>query len=133
MAEARTGSGTGGRNGRSASDDDRTTAGDMAEEMAGAAGGVSGTAKAAMGTAREAAQNVASQLPAATDTARAAMDEASRRMEASSDEMLTVGAALAFGVTIGLFISGTNRLAVALALVPAVAMGATLMDRRSRA
>lgn len=106
--------------------------GSVQHRVGEAAGGMVGVMETARGVAQNMAQNVANQLPSAADTARSAVDQASQQMQTSSDEMLMVGAALTFGVTFGLFISGSNRLAVALALVPAVAMGATLLDRRSR-
>jgi hypothetical protein len=85
-----------------------------------------------MDNARSQAQNVVNQLPAAADTTRQWMDQATRQMQSSSDEMLMVGTALSAGIALGLFVTGTNRLAVGLALLPSIAMGATLMDRRSR-
>lgn len=95
-------------------------------------GEVAGTMVGVMDNARASAQNVVNQLPAAADTGRQWMDQATRQMQSSSDEMLMAGAALTAGLALGLFVTGTNRLAVALAMVPAIAMGATLMDRRSR-
>ena len=53
-------------------------------------------------------------------------------MRAGSDEMLSVGSVLSFGFAMGLLIGGASRLLVAVALVPAAAMGLTLMDRVSR-
>ena len=82
---------------------------------------------------RGAAETVASRLPEAAATTRAAVDEATRRMEAGSDEMLTAGATLSLGLAIGLLLGGANRILVALALIPAAAMGLTLLDRNSRA
>ncbi len=92
-----------------------------------AAGGMVGV----MENARGVAQNVANQLPGAADSARQVVDQASRQMQSSSDEMLMIGSALGFGITLGMFVSGANRLAITLALVPTVAMAATLLDRRS--
>ncbi len=93
---------------------------------------VVGAMDSARTQAQKQAQNVANQLPGAADTTRQWMDEATRQMQSSSDEMLMVGTALSAGIALGLFVTGTNRLAVALALLPSIAMGATLMDRRSR-
>jgi hypothetical protein len=53
-------------------------------------------------------------------------------MRAGSDEMLSIGSVLSFGFAIGLLIGGASRLLVAAALIPAAAMGLTLMDRVSR-
>lgn len=90
----------------------------LAREMAGRAGDVAG--------------EVASRLPAAAASTREALNTAQMRMESSSDEMLTNGTMLSLGVAIGLLLGGSNRLLVAMALIPAAAMGATLIDRRSR-
>lgn len=72
---------------------------------------------------------VASRLPEAAATTRGAVEEAARRMEAGSDEMLAVGASLSLGIAIGMLVGGGNRILVALALLPATAMGFTLLDR----
>jgi hypothetical protein len=77
----------------------------------------------------ERASNVAARLPQAAATTRSAVEEAARRMEAGSDEMLAVGASLSLGLAIGMLIGGANRILVAVALIPATAMGFTLLDR----
>ena len=77
----------------------------------------------------ERASAVAARLPEAAATTRTAVEEAARRMESGSDEALAVGAALSVGLAIGLLLGGGNRLLVALALIPATAMGFTLLDR----
>jgi hypothetical protein len=86
--------------------------------------------------AREVAGDVAGEvvnrLPAAAASTREAITTATRQMESSSDEMLTAGTMLSLGVALGLLLAGSNRLLVAIALIPAAAMGATLIDRRSR-
>lgn len=122
MPETKQSSDTAAENGQSAVASAQQRIGEVAGGMVGV-----------MENARGVAQNVASQFPTAADTTRQIVDQASRQMQSSSDDMLMVGSALAFGVTLGLFLSGSNRLLVATALVPAVAMGATLLDRRSRA
>ncbi len=108
------------------------TNGDATESMGRRFGEMSGSMVGVMENARGAAQNVVNQLPSAADNARQVMDQANRQMQSSSDEMLMVGTALSAGIALGLFVTGTNRLAVVLALLPSIAMGATLMDRRSR-
>ena len=82
--------------------------------------------------AGEVAGEVASRLPVAAASTREAITTAQRRMESSSDEMLTNGTMLSLGVALGLLLGGSNRLLVAMALIPAAAMGATLVDRRTR-
>ena len=81
--------------------------------------------------ASDVATEVANRLPAAAATTRDAVTVAQRRMESSSDEMLTAGAMLSLGVALGLLMAGANRLLVATALIPAAAMGATLVDRKN--
>jgi hypothetical protein len=79
-----------------------------------------------------AAGEVANRLPAAAATTREAIDEASRQMEAAPTDVLVAGTSLSVGVALGLLLGGSPRLLVALALIPAAAMGATLMERRNR-
>jgi hypothetical protein len=81
---------------------------------------------------RGAAETVAARLPDAAASTRAAVDEAARRIETGSDEMLTAGTTLSLGLAVGLLIGGASRLLVVLALIPAAAMGMTLLDRNSR-
>jgi hypothetical protein len=90
------------------------------------------TAAEVASTVRDAAGTVAARLPEAAATTRAAVDEAARRIETGSDEMLTAGATLSLGVAVGLLIAGASRILVVLALIPAVAMGLTLLDRNGR-
>jgi hypothetical protein len=77
----------------------------------------------------ERANAVAARLPEAAASTRGAVEEAARRMEAGSDEMLAVGASLSLGLAIGMLIGGAPRILVAIALIPATAMGFTLLDR----
>jgi hypothetical protein len=79
-----------------------------------------------------AAGEVANRLPAAAATTREAIDEASRQMEAAPTDVLVAGTSLSVGVALGLLLGGSPRLLVALALIPAAAMGATLLERRNR-
>jgi hypothetical protein len=106
--------------------------GDRASGMNGGGGPREVASDVASGV-RGAAENVAAKLPEAAATTRAAVDEAARRIETGSDEMLTMGATLSVGMAVGLLIGGANRLLVVLALIPAAAMGMTLLDRNSRA
>lgn len=103
-----------GANGNARPGGPREVAGDVASSM------------------RDAAETVAARLPEAAATTRAAVDEAARRIDTGSDEMLTAGATLSLGVAIGLLIAGASRILVVLALVPAAAMGLTLLDRTGR-
>lgn len=75
------------------------------------------------------ASSVAARLPDAAASTKEVVEEAARRMEAGSDEMLAVGASLSLGLAIGMLVGGANRLLVAIALIPAMAMAFTLLDR----
>jgi hypothetical protein len=86
----------------------------------------------AAGTVRGAAEAASARLPEVAATTRLAIEDANRQMRAGSDEMLSVGSVLSFGFAMGLLIGGASRLLVAAALIPAAAMGLTLMDRVSR-
>ncbi len=55
-----------------------------------------------------------------------------RQVEAGSDEMLTVGTALSFGLATGLLLAGASRVLVLSAFVPAAVLGLRLLDRSSR-
>ena len=102
----------------------RTT--DEATTRAEAVGGaISDAADSVLGAAGDAV----SRLPDMAATTRSAMEDANRQMRAGSDEMLTVGGVLSFGFAMGLLVGGANRLPVAGALIPAVAMIITLLDR----
>ena len=83
-------------------------------------------------TVRGAAGDAVARLPEVAATTRSALEDANRQMRAGSDEMLSVGSVLSFGFAMGLLIGGASRLLVAVALIPAAAMGLTLMDRVSR-
>lgn len=100
---------------------DRTT------RMETAAGAVSDTAEAVKGAAVE----MTSRLPDAAAATRVAFEDANRRIQAGSDEMLTIGTAVSFGFAVGLLMGGANRTLVAAAFVPVGMMGFTLLDRSS--
>lgn len=93
-----------------------------ARQIAGAAGSAAGSA----------AGEVANRLPAAAATTRDAIDEASRQIDSAPTDVLMIGTSVSVGVALGLLLGGSNRLLVALALIPAAAMGATLLERRNR-
>jgi len=119
MASSRTINGTTGKTTGRAEETSRTAAaGDAAAEAAG--------------TVRAAAGDAVARLPEVAATTRSAIEDANRQMRAGSDEMLSVGSVLSFGFAMGLLIGGASRLLVAVALIPAAAMGLTLMDRVSR-
>ena len=78
------------------------------------------------------AADAAARLPDVAATTRAAFEDANRQMRSESDEMLTIGSALSLGLAGGLLIGGANRLLVVGALLPALMMVLTMLDRSSR-
>ncbi len=100
-------------------------------EAGAASGGIVSTAQEAASRARAAATDVAGKVPDAVATAQVAVDDTARALNELPDQTLMLGAAFSLGVGVGLFLTGTNRLTVLLALVPAAAMAATLISRES--
>jgi len=90
---------------------------------------VGGAVSDAAVTVRDVAADAAARLPDAAATARTAIEDANRQMQGGSDEMLTVGSALSFGLAAGLLIGGAPRLIVVGAFIPAVAMVLTMFNR----
>ena len=109
----------------------KTTSAASREETSRTAAVGDAVAEAA-GTVRGAAGDAVARLPEVAATTRSAIEDANRQMRSGSDEMLSVGSVLSFGFAMGLLIGGASRLLVAVALIPAAAMGLTLMDRVSR-
>jgi len=92
-------------------------------------GGPAETARAVAGNVASAAEQAVAKLPEATQSTRAAVEEANRAIQSGSDEALMAGTTLSVGLALGLLLGGANRLLVILALIPAAAMGFTLLDR----
>ena len=82
-------------------------------------------------TVMSVANDAAARLPEAAATTRVAIADARRAIDSGSDETLSAGTLVAFGFALGLLVGGANRILVLLALVPAAAMGLTLLDRQS--
>ena len=92
-------------------------------------GGAAQTAKVVAGNVGNAASEAVARLPEATQATRQAVEDANRAIQAGSDEALMAGTTLSVGLALGLLLGGANRLLVILALIPAAAMGFTLLDR----
>ena len=75
----------------------------------------------------------AEAMPEAMANAQSAARDTQRRLDQMSDDNLLAGASFSLGLAIGLFVSGSSRLLVALTLVPAAAMLSTLMNREREA
>jgi hypothetical protein len=95
----------------------------------GRAAALGGAVSDAAVTVRDVAAETAARLPDAAATARSAIEDANRQMRGGSDEMLTVGSALSFGLAAGLLIGGAPRVIVVGAFIPAVAMVLTMFNR----
>ena len=96
---------------------------------ASADGGPAQTAKAVAGNVGNVANEAVARLPEATQATRQAVEDANRAIQAGSDEALMAGTTLSVGLALGLLLGGGIRLLVILALIPAAAMGFTLLDR----
>jgi hypothetical protein len=83
----------------------------------------------AAGAAKVAAEDVATRLPGMAAMGRSAFDDATRRIDASSDEMVRLGTAAGFGFAVGLLVGGANRLLVGAAFVPVGMLGMALLER----
>jgi hypothetical protein len=75
----------------------------------------------------------AEAMPDAMASAQSAARDTQQRLDSMSDDNLLAGASFSLGLAIGLFVSGSSRLLVALTLVPAAAMLSTLMSREREA
>jgi hypothetical protein len=94
-------------------------------------GGPAQTAKVVAGNVGNAASEAVARLPEATQATRQAVEDANRAIQSGSDDALMAGTTLSVGLALGLLLGGANRLLVILALIPAAAMGFTLLDRQS--
>jgi hypothetical protein len=94
---------------------------------------IGGVVTDAAGTVRSVASDAAARLPEVAATTRTAIEDANRQLRDGSDEMLTVGSALSFGLAGGLLLGGASRFIVAVALLPAAMMALAMLERSSRA
>ena len=105
-----------------------TTNGGASDEARGALVGVMSTAQDAVKTAAETA---AERLPTAVASAQVAVTDTQRALDELPNQALVIGTSFSLGLGVGMFLTGTNRLLVLVALVPAAAMAATLVGRGS--
>jgi hypothetical protein len=89
-------------------------------------------ARGVAGTVSDAAATAGPKVKDAAGTTADAMREADRVIRTSSDQGLGMIGALSLGAAIGLLIGGANRFLVALALVPAVMVAKTIVERMDR-
>lgn len=111
----------------------RTNGSDAVDEAGNALVGVMNTAQeAAQATAekvRSAAETAADRLPGAVATAQDVSRDTARTLDELPDQALMIGTSFSLGLGCGLLLSGSNRLLVLIALAPAAAMAATLLNR----
>ncbi|MBA2489109.1 MAG: hypothetical protein H0V36_07300 [Chloroflexi bacterium] len=107
-------------------------AGDDSDDRSPLVGVMTSAQDAAQTTAaavRSAAETAAEHLPSAVASAQEVSRDTARVLDDLPDQALVIGTSFSMGLGVGLFLSGSNRLLVALALVPAAAMAATLLNR----
>ena len=93
---------------------------------------IGGAVADAAGTGKDVAAGAAARLPEVAATTRTVIEDANRQLRTGSDEMLTVGSALSFGLAGGLLLGGAHRFVVAAALLPAAMMVLAILDRSNR-
>jgi hypothetical protein len=81
--------------------------------------------------AMELARGVPETVDRAAATTGRMLGEAQRTVRDGSDAALLAGSWMTAGLALGLLVGRAPRLIVAVALVPAVALGMALVDRRS--
>ncbi|MEP7159413.1 MAG: hypothetical protein ABI797_08285 [Chloroflexota bacterium] len=95
----------------------------------GAASVVRSGAAAAADTVRQTAEKAAARLPDAVAGAQVAARDTQKALDGMDDKALLIGTSFSLGLGVGLFLTGANRLLVALALAPAGAMVMTIVGR----
>jgi hypothetical protein len=79
--------------------------------------------------ARNTAERAAARLPEVAANAQGAARDTQKALDQMPNQALLIGTSLSLGFAGGLFLAGTNRLLVAIAAAPAIAMGLTMMNR----
>jgi len=97
------------------------------------AAALAGTAASAAAGVKGVAADAAARLPEVAAGTRTAIEDANRQLRGGSDEMLTIGSALSFGLAGGLLLGGASRFIVAAALLPGAMMVLAMLDRSDRA
>ena len=99
--------------------------------LVGVMNSAQGAAQAATGAVRTMAETAAERLPTAVSTAQEVASGTATTLDELPDQALVIGTSFSLGLGIGLFLTGAHRLFVVLALAPAAAMAATLLNRES--
>lgn len=95
--------------------------------------GVLAGAQDAAEIVRTTAERAAERWPEAVTGAQTAARDTQKALERVPNQGLIIGSSFSFGLGVGLFMTGANRLLVLLALAPAAAMAATLLGRNDEA
>lgn len=91
--------------------------------------GVMAGAQDAAEKVKVSAERAAERLPEAVAGAQVAARDTQRVLDDMPNQALIIGTSFSLGLGVGLFLTGSNRLLVLLALTPAAAMAATLLSR----
>lgn len=103
--------------------------GDSSGTLVGVMNSAQEAAQVTAGKVRSAAETAADKLPAAMSTAQDVSRDTAQTLDSLPDQALMVGTSFSLGLGAGLILSGSNRLLVLIALAPAAAMAATLLNR----
>lgn len=99
----------------------------------GAASAVLSGAQGAADVVRQTAERAAARLPDAVAGAQVAARDTQKALDGMDDQALVIGTSFSLGLGVGLFLSGANRILVALAIAPAGAMALTIFGREETA
>jgi pantoate kinase len=108
------------------------TQGATAERNGSKRGGAIPGAQEAADLIKSTAERAAERWPDAVAGAQIAARDTQQALERMPNQGLVIGTSFSIGLGVGLFMSGSNRLLVLLALAPAAAMAATLVAREEQ-
>lgn len=94
-----------------------------------AADGIASTARQVVDTVAGAAGEVSARIPEVAQTTREAFTEANRMVHRGSDETLRLIGAASVGFAVGLLVGGAHRALVVASLIPAALIGSTMVER----
>jgi hypothetical protein len=92
-------------------------------------GGITTTARQVADNVAGAAGDVTARIPEVAQGTRSALSDANRMIQGGSDQTLQLVGVAVVGFAVGLLVGGANRMLIFLSLVPAAVIGATLLER----
>ena len=107
-------------------------AGTTVERNGSKRGGAIPGAQEAADLIKSTAERAAERWPDAVASAQTAAQGTQQALERMPNQGLIIGTSFSLGLGVGLFMTGSNRLLVLLALAPAAAMAATLLAREEQ-